>query len=76
MGLVHSALIAGLALASAPLARAAPLAQPDPALYGDLHWRELGPFRGGWATMVEGVALQPDTFFFAGAGGGKSKRPL
>ena len=25
-------------------------------LYGDLHWRQLGPFRGGWATMVGGVA--------------------
>jgi photosystem II stability/assembly factor-like uncharacterized protein len=45
-------------------------ASPDPALLGDLRWRQLGPFRGGWATMVEGVPGQPDTFFFAAAGGG------
>ncbi|WP_174299498.1 sialidase family protein [Caulobacter sp. S45] len=45
-------------------------ATPDAAPYGDLHWRQLGPFRGGWATMVEGVADQPDTFYLAAAGGG------
>ena len=43
--------------------------------YGDLHWRQLGPFRGGWATMVEGVADQPDTFYFAAAGGGLWRTP-
>jgi photosystem II stability/assembly factor-like uncharacterized protein len=43
---------------------------PDPALYGVLHWRQIGPFRGGWATMVAGVPDQPDTFYFAAAGGG------
>ncbi|HTZ70656.1 MAG TPA: hypothetical protein VMB71_08405 [Acetobacteraceae bacterium] len=42
----------------------------SPALYGDLHWRQLGPFRGGWATMAEGVASQPNSFYFAAAGGG------
>ena len=57
-------------LASAPLAHAAAAAAAGPAQYGDLHWRQLGPFRGGWATMVEGVASQPDTFYFAAAGGG------
>lgn len=56
-----------LAVAALVLAGAAP---PDPRLYQDLHWRLLGPFRGGWATMVAGVADQPDTFYFAAAGGG------
>ncbi len=42
----------------------------DPALYAGLHWRQLGPFRGGWATVVDGVATKPDTFYFGGAGGG------
>ena len=41
-----------------------------PSLYGGLRWRELGPFRGGWATVVDGVASKPDTFYFGGAGGG------
>ena len=30
-----------------------------------LEWRQLGPFRGGWATMVAGVPGQPDVFYFA-----------
>jgi len=42
----------------------------DPALYSDLHWRLLGPFRGGWATVVDGVASRPNTFYFGTAGGG------
>jgi photosystem II stability/assembly factor-like uncharacterized protein len=42
----------------------------DPALYGGMQWRLLGPFRGGWATVVDGVASKPDTFYFGGAGGG------
>ena len=43
---------------------------PSPALWSDLHWRLVGPFRGGWAEMVEGVPSRPDTFFFGAAGGG------
>jgi photosystem II stability/assembly factor-like uncharacterized protein len=43
---------------------------PSPALCSDLHWRLLGPFRGGWAEMIEGVPSRPNTFFFAAAGGG------
>ena len=35
-----------------------------------LEWRGLGPFRGGWATMVAGVPTEPDVFYFGAAGGG------
>ena len=42
----------------------------NPALYAGLRWRLLGPFRGGWATVVDGVATKPDTFWFGSAGGG------
>lgn len=35
-----------------------------------LHWRLVGPFRGGWATMAVGVPSQPDTFYFGAADGG------
>jgi photosystem II stability/assembly factor-like uncharacterized protein len=45
-------------------------AQDGSALTSDLHWRQLGPFRGGWATSVEGVPTKPDTFYFGAAGGG------
>src|SRR5580704_11848623 len=45
-------------------------AQGTATLTSELHWRQLGPFRGGWATAVEGVPSKPDTFYFGGAGGG------
>jgi photosystem II stability/assembly factor-like uncharacterized protein len=63
--LVLAPMTAAHAAAPAPAAAAA-----DPARWGDLRWRLLGPFRGGWATMAEGVPSQADTFFFTAAGGG------
>ncbi|MDE2462304.1 MAG: exo-alpha-sialidase [Alphaproteobacteria bacterium] len=45
-------------------------ATPSPQLYSAMRWRLLGPFRGGWATVVTGVPQQPNTFYFGGAGGG------
>src|SRR5579875_1604226 len=70
-------LIATTAVAAliASVANAAPPRSPAQAAqplgdYGDLHWRLVGPFRGGWDTMVEGVPDRPDTFYFSGAGGG------
>jgi photosystem II stability/assembly factor-like uncharacterized protein len=64
-------LVATTAAPAAPTPAAAPqAAAPDPALWSDLHWRLLGPFRGGWATMVEGVPSRPDSFYFTAAGGG------
>src|SRR5215831_8392571 len=35
-----------------------------------LQWRQIGPFRGGRATAVAGVATQPMVFYFGGTGGG------
>ncbi len=62
------ALAAALLVAAPALATAA--ATPNPALYSAMRWRELGPFRAGWATFVTGVPDKPDTFYFGGAGGG------
>ena len=56
--------------AAAPVARAVTASTVNPALYADAHWRLLGPFRGGWDSVVEGVPARPDTFYFAAAGGG------
>jgi photosystem II stability/assembly factor-like uncharacterized protein len=39
-------------------------------LFDALHWRLIGPFRGGWSTVAQGIANEPDTFFFGAAGGG------
>jgi len=40
------------------------------APWSELPWRLLGPFRGGWAEMVEGSVQMPDSFVMAAAGGG------
>ena len=39
-------------------------------LYGQMQWRLVGPLRGGWSTMVEGVPSAPNTFYFGAADGG------
>jgi len=38
--------------------------------YTDLHWRQVGPFRGGWATAVAGHPDKTTTFYFGSADGG------
>lgn len=40
------------------------------ALFGDLHWREIGPFRGGRVLAVTGVAGQPLHWYFGAVDGG------
>jgi len=55
----------GSAALSAPSARSV-----DPVLYAGLHWRNIGPFRGGRAVAVSGVAGDPRTFYFGAVGGG------
>jgi len=42
---------------------------PDSLLAG-LHWRDVGPMRGGRSFAVAGNANQPDTFYFGSVGGG------
>jgi len=38
--------------------------------YADMHWRQVGPFRGGWATAVAGHPTKTTTFYFGSADGG------
>jgi photosystem II stability/assembly factor-like uncharacterized protein len=38
--------------------------------WGDLHWRLIGPFRGGRVLAVAGVPGQPQHFYFGGVNGG------
>lgn len=40
------------------------------ALLSGLHWRDVGPMRGGRSYAVAGVATQPSTFYFGSVGGG------
>jgi photosystem II stability/assembly factor-like uncharacterized protein len=45
----------------------------DPALFRELHYRAIGPHRGGRVTAVEGIPDQPSTFYMGGTGGGVFK---
>ncbi len=44
--------------------------QYDPAMYQDLHWRMIGPFRGGRTVAISGVPGQPNLFYMAPNNGG------
>src|SRR5579862_1819541 len=60
-----------LLVLSTILAASLAMAQPvDPALFGGLHWRLAGPFRGGRALAVTGVPGSPEKFYFGAVGGG------
>jgi photosystem II stability/assembly factor-like uncharacterized protein len=54
------------------LATSLPLAAApyDPALYGDMRWRMIGPFRGGRTVAATGVPSQPNVFYAAASNGG------
>jgi len=43
---------------------------PDPSLLKNMKWREVGPYRGGRSSAVEGLANQPNVYYFGSAGGG------
>ena len=45
-------------------------AAPDPALLKNMKWREVGPYRGGRSSAVEGIAGQPNVYYFGSSGGG------
>lgn len=50
--------------------RAQPVSAVDPSLYAGLHWRSIGPYRGGRTVAVSGVRGDPRTFYFGAVGGG------
>jgi photosystem II stability/assembly factor-like uncharacterized protein len=45
-------------------------AEYDASQWSGLHYREVGPYRGGRVTAVTGVPSQPDTFYMGTVGGG------
>jgi len=42
----------------------------DQKLFGGMHWRNIGPFRGGRVLAVTGIAGDPNTYFFGAVAGG------
>ena len=57
-----------LLLAPVPVSAVSPAV--DPSLFAGLHWRMIGPFRGGRVLAVSGVPGEPDHFYFGSVGGG------
>src|SRR5713226_3979806 len=51
-------------------ARQPMMSSVDPALFNGLHYRLVGPSRGGRVTTVTGVPSQPKTFYMGVASGG------
>jgi len=52
------------------LARFVQAQQYSEKLYQDVHWRMIGPFRGGRTRAVAGVASQPNVFYVGAVNGG------
>ncbi len=59
-----------LALICLIAATATSAASPAGSAWGDLHWRNIGPFRGGRVLAVTGVPQQPQHFYFGSVNGG------
>ncbi|MFZ0464098.1 MAG: hypothetical protein WAL78_00190, partial [Candidatus Acidiferrales bacterium] len=65
-----AAVIASLAILAIVAPRPLAAQQMSPTIYSGMHWRLIGPFRGGRAVAVTGVPGKPDVFYFGGVGGG------
>jgi photosystem II stability/assembly factor-like uncharacterized protein len=64
---VASLLCAAFIISASSLALAQ---QFSPDLFKSLHWRGIGPFRGGRTRAVAGVPSQPNVFYIAQVNGG------
>ena len=64
---VSIALALAFLVAPATAQRWAPV---EPNYSGALHWRNVGPLRGGRAIAVTGVPGHPERFYFGSVGGG------
>jgi len=62
----------GLAVSPVDGAKKAPENRPavDPLLYQAMHWRNIGPYRGGRCAAVTGIPGRSSTFYFGSTGGG------
>jgi photosystem II stability/assembly factor-like uncharacterized protein len=67
LAVLSLALIAALTLAAAIPAAAQPV---DGKYFSGLHWRSIGPFRGGRTRAVAGVPSQPNVLYIGVCNGG------
>src|SRR5512140_676328 len=47
--------------------------QGDSTVFAGVHWREIGPYRGGRSAAVAGNPSRPDEFWMGTPGGGVFK---
>ncbi len=59
-----------LLLLGPTLTRVARAQTLDPKLYGEMHWRQIGPTRAGRARALSGVPSQPNLFYIGFDNGG------
>src|SRR5208282_5462170 len=64
--------VCAMALAFASLTQAIADTRPavDQSLFQALHWRGIGPYRGGRALAVAGVPGEPYVYYFGAVAGG------
>jgi len=73
MGACFARTVGIMVIVAASLGMAAPPAavpRLDPALFQELHWRLIGPFRGGRVLAVAGVPGEREHFYFGSVNGG------
>ncbi len=63
-------IIAVLMLPALALAAASSAQQYDEKLLNEMHWRAIGPFRGGRTRAAAGVPTQPNVFYVGVCNGG------
>jgi photosystem II stability/assembly factor-like uncharacterized protein len=67
---IAASLLALAALAASVRLTADAADAVDPAMYGELRWRHVGPFRGGRTVGAAGVPQQPNIFYIGVNNGG------
>ncbi len=65
-----SCLIVSAAVVAGAVPQSSTVTAVPESRFSALHWRLIGPFRGGWATAVSGIPGNGTTFYFGGADGG------
>jgi photosystem II stability/assembly factor-like uncharacterized protein len=69
--LVVFAAALGVAAGATAIKTRAQLVGPiDPALFSELHWRNIGPFRGGRTKAAAGIPSKPGVFYVGAVNGG------
>jgi len=62
--------LSGRAADPSPSSTPVPPGTIDEKLFRGMQWRQVGPFRGGRALAIEGIANEPNTYYFGAVAGG------